>query len=61
MANLQVRQKIRTGRTFITVSATPKSPKTRRLLRRFRREVQTFEKRWKAVVRAAQKASRSRR
>jgi hypothetical protein len=61
MANLQVRQSVRTGRTFIRISATPKSQKTRRLLSRFRKEVQAFEKRWKAAARAMQKAARARR
>ena len=55
MANLQVRQTVRTGRTFIRISATPKSQKTRRLLSRFRKEVQSFEKKWKAAARAAKK------
>ena len=58
MANLQVRQSVRTGRTFIRISATPKSQKTRRLLSRFRKEVQSFEKRWKAAAKAAKKLAR---
>lgn len=62
---ITVKQVQRRGRTFIRIAATPKSTTTRSLLRRFRREVRTFEKRWKAAAAAAKKkagrAGKSRR
>jgi hypothetical protein len=62
---ITVYQVQRGRRTFIRVAATPKSAATRSLLRRFRKEVRTFEKRWKAAAAAARKkaarAGKSRR
>ena len=55
MANLAVKETYRKGRTFISIAATPKSPKTRALLRQFRKGVRVLAKRWKAAARAAKK------
>lgn len=52
---ITVYQVQRGRRTFIRIAATPKSAATRSLLRRFRKEVRTFEKRWKAAAAAARK------
>lgn len=55
---IQVSQVQRRGRTFIRISATPKSSKTRSLLAQFRKGVRAFEKRWKAAAAAAKKRGR---
>ena len=59
---IQVRQRVRAGRTYITIEATPKSPRTRALLAQFKKGVRAIEKRWKAHAKAAKKrAAKGRR
>jgi hypothetical protein len=52
---IQTLQVQRRGRTFILVEATARSPATRVLLQRFKREVSALEKKWRAAARAAAK------
>jgi hypothetical protein len=47
------------GRTYILVAATPQSPETRALLRKFDTGVREFVKRWKAIAAARKKAAKS--
>ena len=47
------------GRTHIQVSATPKNPETRALLREFQAGVRELERKWKAVVKARQQAEKA--
>ena len=59
---IQVRQRVRAGRTYITIEATPKSRRTRTLLAQFKKGVRAIEKRWKAHAKAAKKrAAKGRR
>lgn len=58
MANLAIKEKSQKGRTFISIAATPKSPKTRALLRQFRKGVRVLARKWKAAVRAANRAAK---
>jgi hypothetical protein len=51
----------RQGRTFIRIEATPKSRETRALLREFRAGVSQLERKWKAIVRARKKRTKSRK
>ena len=55
MANLQIRQRQRKGRTFITIAATPKSMKTRALLQLFKKGIRGLEKKWRVAAKAAKK------
>lgn len=56
--NIQIRQRLSKGRTFIRIAATPKSTQTRALLQRFKREVSALGKKWKAAARRAARASK---
>jgi hypothetical protein len=55
VANLQVSQTQRAGRTYIRIAATPKSPGTKALLAQFKKGVRTIEKKWRARVAANKK------
>jgi hypothetical protein len=55
MANLQIRQRQRKGRTFITIAATPKSMKTRALLQLFKKGIRALEEKWRLAAKAAKK------
>jgi hypothetical protein len=55
VANLQVNQTQRSGRTYIRIAATPKSPETRALLAQFKKGVRAIEKKWRARVAANKK------
>jgi hypothetical protein len=56
--NIITKKTVRNGRTSIRISATPKSPETRALLRQFHAGVRQFEKQWKAFAKARKKAKR---
>ena len=58
MANIQINKKVSKGRTFIQVAATPKSPETRALLKKFQAGVSAFQKKWKAIAKAKAKAAK---
>jgi hypothetical protein len=60
MANIQIFKTVTKGRTSIRVAATPKSPETRALLRKFQAGVKDFEKKWKATA-AYKKASKAKK
>jgi hypothetical protein len=55
VANLQVSQTQRSGRTYIRIAATPKSPGTKALLAQFKKGVRAIEKKWRATVAANKK------
>jgi hypothetical protein len=55
MANLQIQQTTRKGRTFIRIAATPKSKGTRAHLQQFKKGIRAFEKKWRAAAKAAKK------
>ncbi len=55
MAHLQVNQTQRSGRTYIRIAATPKSPGTRALLAQFKKGVRAIEKKWRKRVAANKK------
>ncbi len=61
MANFTLNKRVRKGRHFVNVAATPKSPETRALLREFKAGVTQLEKNWKAVVAARKKAAKKKR
>jgi hypothetical protein len=53
MAYIQVHKRISTtGRTYIRVAVTPKSPEGKTMLRQFEAGVKEFEKKWKATAAA---------
>ena len=56
--NFTIKQKRIKGRTHIQVSATPKTPEARALLREFKTGLGKLEKKWKALVRAREKAKK---
>jgi hypothetical protein len=60
MGMMKVNKKVIDGRTHIQISCTPISPETRALLREFKAEVTTLEKKWKAAVAARKKATAAR-
>jgi hypothetical protein len=53
--DLRMFKVLRHGRTYLWIEATPKSPQARALLRKFQIGVSQFEKRWRAVAKAAKK------
>lgn len=55
MAALRHTHKRRGSRHFIRIHATPKSPATRALLKRFTKEVNAFAKKWRAAAKKKRK------
>jgi hypothetical protein len=59
--NFTIKQKRLKGRHHIQVSATPKTPESRALLREFKAGLSKLEKKWKAIVRAREKAAKTKK
>ena len=59
--NFTIKQKRIKGRTHIQVSATPKTPQSRALLAEFKTGLAKLEKKWKAIVKAREKAAKSKK
>ncbi len=57
--NFTIRRTRIEGRTHIEISATPKTPETRALLRDFQAGVRELEKKWKAIARAHKEADKA--
>jgi len=55
MANFELFQGKKRGRTFIMIAMTPKSAETRAVLAQIRRGVSNFEKKWQIAKRRAAK------
>jgi hypothetical protein len=55
--NFTIKQKRAKGRHHIQVSATPKTPESRALLQEFKKGLSKLEKKWKAIVRARERAA----